>query len=125
MDAVRELPRFMEGVESVERLGGTRTAWVAEIAGVRREFEAEITERRPDECVAWRSVGGPHHAGTVTFHRIDDDRTRVTLRMEYDPEGFVEAAADWLHLVRMRVVGDLKRFKTFIESCGNKTGSQE
>ncbi|MEV4168864.1 MULTISPECIES: SRPBCC family protein [unclassified Nonomuraea] len=115
-------PEFMEGVESVKQIGDTRTAWVAEIAGVRREFEAEITEQHPDERVAWRSVDRPHHAGVVTFHRLDDSRTRITLQMEYDPEGFVETAGDWLQLVRMRVVGDLKRFKTFIESRGGETG---
>ncbi|MEV4803710.1 SRPBCC family protein [Nonomuraea sp. NPDC049421] len=116
-------PEFMEGVESVKQLSDTRTAWVADIAGVRREFEAEITEQHPDERVAWRSVERPHHAGVVTFHRIDENATRVTLQMEYDPEGFVETAGDWLQLVRMRVVGDLKRFKTFIESRGGETGA--
>ncbi|GAB2927627.1 SRPBCC family protein [Nonomuraea fastidiosa] len=116
-------PEFMEGVESVKQLSDTRTRWVADIAGVRREFEAEIAERHPDERVAWRSVDRPHHAGVVTFHRIDDNTTRVTLQMEYDPEGFVETAGDWLQLVRMRVIGDLKRFKTFIESRGGETGA--
>ncbi|MEN3536035.1 SRPBCC family protein [Microbispora sp. ZYX-F-249] len=116
-------PEFMEGVESVKQIGDTRTDWVVEIAGVRREFEAEITEQHPDERVAWRSVDTPRQAGVVTFHRIDDDTTRVTLQMEYDPEGFLEKAADALQIVRMRVKGDLERFKTFIESRGSETGA--
>ncbi|MGW0805061.1 SRPBCC family protein [Nonomuraea sp. NPDC002799] len=115
-------PEFMEGVESVKQLGDTRTAWVAEIAGVRREFEAEITEQHPDERVAWRTTDRPHQAGVVTFHRIDAETTRVTLQMEYDPEGLLETAGDWLQIVRMRVVGDMKRFKQFIESRGGETG---
>jgi uncharacterized membrane protein len=115
-------PEFMEGVESVKQLTDTRTAWVAEIAGVRREFEADITEQHPDERIAWRTTEQPHQAGVVTFHRIDDNTTRVTLQMEYDPEGFVETAGDWLQLVRMRVVGDMKRFKAFVESRGGETG---
>ncbi|TDC99815.1 SRPBCC family protein [Nonomuraea deserti] len=115
-------PEFMEGVESVKQIGDTRTAWVVEIAGVRREFEAEITEQHPDERVAWRSVDKPHQAGVVTFHRIDDTRTKVTLQMEYDPEGFIETAGDWLQIVRMRVTNDLNRFKEFIESRGRETG---
>ncbi|MFB9625883.1 SRPBCC family protein [Nonomuraea helvata] len=115
-------PEFMEGVESVKQIGDTRTAWVAEIAGVKREFEAEITEQHPDERVAWRSLDKPRHAGVVTFHRLDDSRTRVTLQMEYDPEGFLETAGDWLQLVRLRVVNDLDRFKAFIESRGSETG---
>ncbi|WP_219470695.1 SRPBCC family protein [Nonomuraea rhizosphaerae] len=116
-------PEFMEGVESVKQIGDTRTAWVAEIAGVKREFEAEITEQHPDERVAWRSLEKPHHAGVVTFHHIDGETTRVTLQMDYDPEGFIETAGDWLQLVRLRVRNDLERFKTFIESRGGETGA--
>ncbi|MEW9553020.1 SRPBCC family protein [Nonomuraea sp. NPDC050783] len=115
-------PEFMEGVESVKQLTDTRTHWVTEIAGVKREFDAEITEQHPDERVAWRSLDKPNQAGVVTFHRIDDNHTRVTLQMEYDPEGFVETAGDWLQLVRLRVNGDVKRFKEFIESRGSETG---
>ncbi|MFF4418904.1 SRPBCC family protein [Streptosporangium sp. NPDC001559] len=116
-------PEFMEGVESVRQLSDTRTAWAVEIAGVHREFEAEITEQHPDERVAWKSLDGPHQAGVVTFHHLSPETARVTLQMEYEPEGFVETAGDWLQLVRLRVRGDLERFKTFIESRGGESGS--
>ncbi|MEU8385373.1 SRPBCC family protein, partial [Streptosporangium sp. NPDC048865] len=116
-------PEFMEGVEAIKQLSDTRTAWVVEIAGVRREFEAEITEQHPDERVAWKSVDRPHQAGVVTFHQLGPDSTRVTLQMEYDPEGFVETVGDWLQIVRLRVRGDMERFKTFIESRGDETGA--
>ncbi|MEV0149801.1 MULTISPECIES: SRPBCC family protein [unclassified Nonomuraea] len=116
-------PEFMEGVESVKQLTDTRTAWITEIAGVRREFEAEISEQHPDERIAWRSVDKPRQAGVVTFHRLDENTTRVTLQMEYDPEGFLETAGDWLQLVRLRVRNDMERFKEFIESRGGETGA--
>ncbi|MBE1583509.1 SRPBCC family protein [Nonomuraea angiospora] len=116
-------PEFMEGVESVKQHTDTRATWLAEIAGVKREFETEITEQHPDERVAWHTLDKPHHAGVVTFHRIDDTTTRVTLQMEYDPEGFVETAGDWLQIVRMRVQGDLRRFKDYIETRGSETGA--
>ncbi|GII57076.1 hypothetical protein Pth03_54650 [Planotetraspora thailandica] len=116
-------PEFMEGVESVKQLDDTRTDWVVEIAGIRKEFEAEITEQHPDERVAWRSLDRPRQAGVVSFHRLEPDRTRVTLQMEYDPEGFTEKAADALQIVKLRVRGDLERFKEFIESRGGETGA--
>lgn len=116
-------PEFMEGVETIKQLSDTRTAWVVEIAGVRREFEAEITEQHPDERVAWKSVERPHQAGVVTFHHLGPDTTRVTLQMEYDPEGFVETVGDWLQIIRLRIRGDMERFKTFIESRGDETGA--
>ncbi|GAA3646609.1 hypothetical protein GCM10022224_006770 [Nonomuraea antimicrobica] len=64
---------------------------------------------------AWRTLDVPHHAGVVTFQRLDDATTRVDLQMVYDPEGFVETAGDWLQPVRLRVEGDMRRFRDFIE----------
>lgn len=116
-------PHFMEGVESVTQQGDTRLHWVAKIAGVRREWDAEITEQRPDERIAWRSLDGTGNAGVVTFHRIDDGTCRVLLDLDVEPEGIVEQAGDKLGFVSRRVKGDLERFKAFIESRGAQTGA--
>ena len=118
-----EFPRFMEGVEKITQLSDTRTHWVTEIAGVSREFDAEITEQEPDQRIAWTSVDEPRQAGVVTFHRLDDSKTRVMLQLDFDPEGFVEKAGDALGIVKSRTKGDLERFKEFIESRGTETGA--
>ena len=119
-----EFPRFMEGVEEVRQLSDTMTHWKVEIAGVEREFDAEITEQHPDERVAWTSTGGEsRHAGVVTFHRLADARTRVMLQLDLEPEGVVEQAGDKLGFIRRRAVGDLERFKEFIEQRGAETGA--
>jgi uncharacterized membrane protein len=66
------------------------------VAGHTREFDATITEQHPDERVAWKSDSGPHHAGVITFHRLDDTATSVTAPMDIDPDGFVQNVADKL-----------------------------
>ena len=116
-------PRFMEGVDSVEQLTDTRTHWRTSIGGVVREFDADITEQHPDERVAWRSTDGTTHAGVVTFHRLDEGRTRVTVQLDWEPQGLVEKTGAALQVDDMRVAGDLKRFKEFIESRGTETGA--
>jgi uncharacterized membrane protein len=113
-------PHFMEGVEEIRQLDDTHIHWVTSIAGVTREFNATITEQRPDERVAWRSDDGPNHDGVITFHRLNDTTTRVTAQMEIDPEGFAEKAADALGMLDRRVKGDMRRFKEFIESRGDR-----
>jgi uncharacterized membrane protein len=118
-----EFPQFMEGVEEVRQLSDTLTHWVTEIGGVRREFDAQITEQVPDERVAWTSTGGVKQAGVVTFHRINENHSRVTAQIEVEPEGVAERAADALGLLTRRVKGDLGRFKEFIESRGQETGA--
>jgi uncharacterized membrane protein len=67
-------------------------------------------------------VTGATNAGVVTFHRLRDDRTKIMLQMEYDPEGFVENNGDLFGVASLRVKGDLERFKEFIESRGRETG---
>jgi uncharacterized membrane protein len=118
-----EFPRFMEGVESVTQLDDTHLHWVAEIAGARREWDAEITEQHPDERVAWRATDGTENAGVVTFHYLDEDQTRVMLQLDFDPEGLVESVGDKLGFVKRRATGDLERFRDFIESRRSETGA--
>jgi uncharacterized membrane protein len=117
-----EFPSFMEGVEEVTQEDDKRLHWVAEIAGVRREWQAEITEQHPDERIAWTSTTGMKNAGVVTFHRIDEDRTRVMLQLDVEPDDLVEKVGDALGFVRRRATGDLRRFKEMIESRGTETG---
>jgi uncharacterized membrane protein len=120
----KEFPQFMEGVEQVTQLDDQRLHWVATVGGQKKEWYARITEQIPDERVAWTSEGGgTFTAGVVTFHRLDENQTRVMLQMEYDPEGIVEEVGDKLGFVGRRVQGDLDGFKEFIESRGVETGA--
>jgi uncharacterized membrane protein len=118
-----EFPQFMEGVESVRQLDDTHVHWVAEIAGIKKEWDAEITEQHPDERVAWRATDGAENAGVVTFHKLEPTKTRVMLQLEFDPDGFLEKAGDALGMVKRRASGDLERFKTYIEERGSETGA--
>ena len=117
-----EFPRFMGGVTEIRQLDATSTHWKTEIDGVKREFDAKITEQLPDERVAWTSTEGSKQAGVVTFHRLDDNHTRVTCQMDFEPDGLVENLGDKLGLVKHRAKGDMARFKDFIESRGEATG---
>src|SRR3712207_1519178 len=85
-----EFPQFMDGVESVTQLDDRRLHWVAEIAGTRREWDAEIVDQEPDQRIAWRSIDGTGNAGVVTFRPIGEAKTEVTLQLDVEPEGLVE-----------------------------------
>ncbi len=116
-------PKFMGGVELVRQLDDHRLHWKAEIGGVVREWEAEVVDQVPDFRVTWRSTSGTTHSGTVSFAAETPRSTRVTLRLEYEPEGAAEKAGDVLNIVDRRIEGDLERFKEFIESRGVETGA--
>ncbi|MER6440194.1 SRPBCC family protein [Streptomyces sp. NPDC001185] len=116
------LPHFLDGVEEVTKINDFVIHWRTKVEGVTREFDVEITEQIPDERVAWTAVGKPAWSAAVTFDPLDEVRTRITLRLDYDPQGFAEKLGDKLGLVKRRVSGDLKNFKEYIESRNLEAG---
>jgi uncharacterized membrane protein len=118
-----DFPQFMENVESVQQADDTQLHWVAEYGGKRREWDAEITEQVPDKTIAWRSLGGVTHNGTVTFEPLGPDQTRIRVEIEWEPEGVVEKAGAAVGFDERSVSEDLDRFKAFIEARGVETGA--
>ena len=118
-----DFPQFMGGVKSVTQLSDDRLEWVAEIAGVRRQWTARILEQVPDRKVAWAATEGATNAGAVTFEDVGGGQTSVHLSLEYEPEGLLEKVGDKLNVVENQAKGDLERFKAFIEAEGYATGA--
>jgi uncharacterized membrane protein len=142
---LKNLPRFMKHLESVtteqmigqtadqasvgatsQPLGGpagdSRSHWVAKApAGTTVEWDAEITEDRPNERIAWRSLEGADidSAGTVRFEHSPGGRgTVVKLEMDYHPPAGMLGAGiaklfgedpEW------QVKEGLRRFKQLME----------
>jgi uncharacterized membrane protein len=84
------MPRFMRHLESVRNIDATRSHWTAKAGEKTVEWDAEITEDRPDELIAWRTLHGAdvEHDGRVRFVRAPGDRgTEVHVDLAYDPPG--------------------------------------
>jgi uncharacterized membrane protein len=118
-----QYPDFMHNVELVKQLGDTMTHWKVKVGGVVREYDAAITAQRPDEIISWHSVAGPEQGGMVTFDPVEAERTRVTLRLDFEPEGFTENVGDAVGVVSTSVERAHARFKDFIEQRDGATGS--
>jgi uncharacterized membrane protein len=118
-----EFPRFMEGIDEVKQLDDTHLHWKATVGGKTNEWDAEVTEQLPDERVAWKSTSGTSNAGVVTFHRLDEHRTKVMVQLDWEPEGVLETLGSAVGSDDRRVKGDLERFKELIESRGAESGA--
>jgi uncharacterized protein YndB with AHSA1/START domain len=118
-----DFPRFMEGVVEIRQQGPRTLFWRANVGGKDKHWEAEILEQVPDTRIVWESRDGTQNRGMIAFEPLDPERTRVTLTMEYEPEGFLERAGDALGIPSGQVEGDLKRFRDFIEKRKMETGS--
>jgi uncharacterized membrane protein len=116
-------PQFMEGVREVRQLDPGHLAWRAQVGGKEESWEAEITEQVPDRRISWRSISGVPNSGAVDFEPIDDGNCKISLALEYEPQGLTENVGSALGFDERRVEDDLQRFKTFIESQGTATGA--
>jgi uncharacterized membrane protein len=115
-------PRFMHRVENIEQRDEATLMWHENIWGVRRSWEAEITEQVPCERLVWRSRGGPQTLGVVTFHRLSENLTRIAITMDFQPQGLFEKVASGTRISRRALRSDLMRLKAFIELRDEPTG---
>jgi uncharacterized membrane protein len=85
------LPNIMKHLESVRVRDERRSHWVAKApAGTSVEWDAEITEDRPNELIAWRSLEGSQveNSGSVRFEPAPGNRgTIVRVEINYTPPG--------------------------------------
>ena len=116
-----KFPEFMTGVEEVRQIDDTHMRWTAEIGGERQQWTAEIVEQEPDRVIAWRSVGGVPMTGRVEFEPVDDG-TRVSVDMEYEPDGAKEKLGAFLGSDERQVKEDLERFRELVEDRMTPTG---
>ncbi|MFG2595941.1 polyketide cyclase/dehydrase/lipid transport protein [Streptomyces sp. 840.1] len=112
---VERWPRFLSHVQRVDPLDERRFAWQLALPGVDKVFVAELTEVVPEDRIAWRTTEGVHHAGVVTFHRLDHESSRVALQIEYDPKGFVEHLGALTNLDSVLANYDLGEFQKLAE----------
>lgn len=119
-----EFPRFLKHIESITQTDDTHTHWRVNVGGQVREFDATITEQHPDERVAWNSTGGEvDHAGVVTFHKLSDTSSRVTVQLDWEPEGLLEKIGSVAGVGNRAVKDALKDFKEYIEAQGTADGA--
>ena len=121
--AYENFPRFMSRVLEVRpTTRELQSHWtVSGPAGVPVEFDAEVSAFVPNEAFAWRTIEGAPvaHAGIVRFEPAGDGRTRVHIRMSYNPPGGWighGVAAAFGADPKRSLDADLVRLKTLIET---------
>jgi uncharacterized membrane protein len=110
-----QFPKFMHRVLTVEQKGRDRVTWQEKIWFSKRQWEGQITERRENELIAWKTKSGTQHKGIVTFHPLGDRLTRVMVDMEFEPTGMIEKMGSGMRFVKRAVQADLARFKAYVE----------
>ncbi|MGW4287873.1 SRPBCC family protein [Streptomyces sp. NPDC004673] len=114
---VTKWPDFLSHVRSVRKVDDRRFTWELKLPGADKEFVAELTEVVPGERIAWHTVDGVEHAGVVTFHHLSETTSRVTLQIEYDPQGFVEHLGALTNLDSALANYDLGEFQKLAETA--------
>ncbi|GAB3809610.1 SRPBCC family protein [Micromonospora zhanjiangensis] len=106
-----DMPSFLKKLENVERDGDEKTTWKAQVFWSHRSWEAKVVEQVPDERIVWRSEGAKGSVdGTVSFHELAPDLTRILVVLEYHPQGFMEKTGNIWRAQGRRVRLELKHF---------------
>ncbi len=110
-----EFPKFMHRVLNVEQEDNDHLQWEEKIWFSKRQWEGEITDRRKNDRIAWKTTKGTSHSGVVSFHKLDANLTRVLVTVDFHPSGMMEKMASGLRFVKRAVQADLARFKAYCE----------
>jgi len=110
-----QYPMFMHRVLNAERKGDDKVRFQEKIWFSKREWEGRITERRKNDRIVWKTTSGMSHKGVVSFHKLDENLTRVMIDMDFEPNGMIEKMASGLRFVKRAVQSDLARFKAYVE----------
>jgi uncharacterized membrane protein len=110
-----EFPKFMHRVLEVKKEEQNKIHWREKIWFSTREWDGEITERRKNDRIAWKSVSGSQHSGVISFHKLDTNLTRVLVTVDFVPSGMIEKMASGMRFVKRAVEADLARFKAYVE----------
>jgi uncharacterized membrane protein len=81
-------PQFMRNIRSVQVYPDGRSHWIVSgPLGANVAWDALTTRTEPDRLIEWSTiVGSPvEHAGTIRLDSESDGRTRVHIRMSYNP----------------------------------------
>lgn len=121
--AFENLPQIMAHLEAVDVIDDKRSRWTAKApAGRRVQWEAEITEDRPNELIAWRSIAGStvENHGRVRFEPAPGNRgTLVFVELDYRPPGGLLGASIARLLGEeplIQLKDDLRRLKQIMET---------
>ena len=120
---LQNLPRFMKNLESVEVIALKISRWTAKGPAVANvKWDAEITDDRCNEYIAWRSLEGAdvENSGSVRFEAAPGGRgTIVSVEIEYSPPaGTLGATVAKIfgRAPEQEVEEDLRKFKQLMET---------
>ena len=110
-----DFPKFMHRVLEVKEEEDNKIHWREKIWFSTREWDGEITDKRQNDRIAWKSVSGTQHSGVISFHRLEKNLTRVLVTIDFVPSGMIEKMASGMRFVKRAVEADLARFKAYVE----------
>jgi uncharacterized membrane protein len=127
---LENLPQFMTNVEEIRPTGPDTTHWVVKgPLGTRLEFDAKTTQNKPNEAIGWNTENGQvQTSGQVRFKKVDEDRTRVEVQMNYwdAPGGKAgEVASRIVANPELMVQQDLRNLKEILEGTATPEDIQQ
>ncbi|GAA1108820.1 MULTISPECIES: SRPBCC family protein [Kitasatospora] len=118
---IADYPRFVEGVLHASARGSHRARLDVAVDGGHREFDAFFTDRGHNRVMTWETVDEPHLRGTFALRPLDEHRTQVQVRIEYEPAAVEELFGGAPHgfalasAIERTVRTDLEQLRDLVE----------
>ncbi|ATO16146.1 cyclase [Micromonospora sp. WMMA2032] len=106
-----DFPSFMKKVEQADNDEDEKMTWKAQVLWSHRTWESTIVRQIPDRLIHWRSKGEKGSVdGTVSFHEVGPELTKILVVLEYHPQGLFEHTGNLWRAQGRRVRLELKHF---------------
>ncbi|MEU0154264.1 SRPBCC family protein [Micromonospora fulviviridis] len=106
-----DFPSFMKKVEQADCDSDEKMTWKAQVFWSHRTWESTIVRQIPDRLIHWRSKGEKGSVdGTVSFHEVGPELTKILVVLEYHPQGLFEHTGNLWRAQGRRVRLELKHF---------------
>lgn len=113
-----EFSSFMKGVVEASRAKDEEDVtsdWTLKVGPSKRSWKATVLEQVPDNRVVWKSTGEKATThGSVSFHELTPNLTRLVVVVEYSPGGFFEKTGNIWRVQGRRLRLDLKHFQRYV-----------
>jgi uncharacterized membrane protein len=112
---IEDWPRFLMGVQAVQRTGHDRFTFSVQDGRNRvRDVHVAVGRRPGEHRIAWHALGGPKFDGELRLADAGSLHTRVHLVLTAEPARFLAGVSEMVGAAPPAAVIDLQRLESYL-----------
>jgi len=115
-----EYPEFVSSLKEVKEVGENKIQCQLGIIGMKFNYTADV-QSEGNGVYKWRTTEGDiDHSGTATIESLGENRSRLTLEVNYNAPGpdIAGKIANWLGIADSGLRSAMENFRGYVEARG-------